>query len=431
MVVDGKTAGDLQKVAAGLASVLKRFDKTITQKSIVDGVHKAGGGQYQVIALRDNDYTSIKSQIYDLPGVVFPSSTRLLAVDKKLAPVLLGQIRAMVDKQLAGEAGWRVTIDDSTGVEVQELYSKPVQPAKAMTLTISTKYQKAAEAALAKQPEKGMIVAIQPSTGELLAVAQNAKADKDGLLALAGRFPPGSTFKIVTGSAAIGTGMATADSPQPCPGTMKIGTRVVPNNNEFDKGTIPLHAAFAFSCNTTFANLASKMPPTLLSDTARQFGLGVDFVMPGATTITGSVPPATDETERAEDGFGQGKVLASPFGMALVAATVQSGEVPLPKLVRGETTTRDTVAPAVDAKTLAAMRSMMREVVTSGHAATMKGVADAHGKTGTAQFGDGTHAHGWFVGYTGDLAFATLLVDAGVSTKAANAAALFVKAALG
>ena len=430
VVVDGKAAGDVNRVAGGLASVLKRFDKTITQKSIVDGVRKSGG-QYQVISLRDNDYKSIKARIYDLPGVVFPSSTRLLAVDKKLAPVLLAQIRALVDKQLAGQAGWRVTINNSTGTEVQELYSKPVQPAQAMTLTISTKYQKAAEAALAKQPQKGMIVAIQPSTGELLAVAQNTKADKDGLPSLSGRYPPGSTFKIITGSAALGSGMATADSKQPCPGKMTIGTREIPNNNEFDKGTIPLHEAFAVSCNTTFANLASKMPANLLSDTALRFGLGVDYVMSGATTITGSVPPATDETERAEDGFGQGKVLASPFGMALVAATVESGKLPLPTLVRDTKTTQNVAVQPVDPEVLKAMRAMMREVVTSGHGATMKDIPNSYGKTGTAQFGDGTHAHGWFVGYVGDMAFATLLVDAGVSTKAANTAALFVKAAKG
>ncbi|TDP97342.1 penicillin-binding transpeptidase domain-containing protein [Labedaea rhizosphaerae] len=430
VVVDGKAAGDLNKVAGGLASVLKRFDKTITQKSIVDGVKKSGG-HYQVISLRDNDYKSVKSRIYDLPGVVFPSSTRLLAVDKKLAPVLLGQIRALVDKQLTGQAGWRVTINNSTGTEVQELFSKPVQPAQAMTLTISTKYQKAAEAALAKQPQKGMIVAIQPSTGEVLAVAQNTKADKDGLPALSGRYPPGSTFKIITGSAALGSGMATANSKQPCPGKMTIGTREIPNNNEFDKGTIPLHEAFAVSCNTTFANLASKMPPNLLSDTALKFGLGVDYVMSGATTITGSVPPATDETERAEDGFGQGKVLASPFGMALVAATVESGKLPLPILVRDTRTTQNVPVQPVDPKVLAAMRSMMREVVTSGHGATMKDIPNSYGKTGTAQFGDGSHAHGWFVGYVGDMAFATLLVDSGTSGKAANAAALFVKAAKG
>lgn len=430
VVVDGKGAKDLNKVAGGLASVLKRFDKTITQKSVVDGVRKSGG-QFQVIALRENDYKSIKSRIYDLPGVRFPSSIRLLAVDKKLAPLLLAQIRAMVDKQLAGQAGWRVTINNSTGTEVQELFSKPVQPAQAITLTISTKYQKAAEAVLAKQPQEGMIVAVQPSTGELLAVAQNAKADKNGLAALSGRYPPGSTFKIVTGSAALGTGLATADSKQPCPGTMKIGTRVIPNNNKFDKGTIPLHQAFAVSCNTTFANLASKMPPDLLPDTARKFGLGVDFVMSGATTITGSVPPAADLTERAEDGFGQGKVLASPFGMALVAATVQSGRLPLPSLVRGAKTTQDAQVEPVASAVLTDMRAMMREVVTSGHGSNMKNVPDARGKTGTAQFGDGNHSHGWFVGYVGDLAFATLLVDAGTSSKAANASAAFLEAALG
>jgi cell division protein FtsI/penicillin-binding protein 2 len=99
--------------------------------------------------------------------------------------------------------------------------------------------------------------------------------------------------------------------------------------------------------------------------------------------------------------------------------------------VRGSKTTQNVQVQPVDAKVLTAMRSMMREVVTSGHGASMKDISDSHGKTGTAQFGDGTHAHGWFAGYAGDLAFATLLVDAGTSSKAANATALFVKGVKG
>jgi cell division protein FtsI/penicillin-binding protein 2 len=76
---------------------------------------------------------------------------------------------------------------------------------------------------------------------------------------------------------------------------------------------------------------------------------------------------------------------------------------------------------------LDALRGMMREVVTAGTATALRGFAGVRGKTGTAQFGDGTQAHGWFVGYSGDIAFAVLLVGAGSSKPAVEAADRFLK----
>jgi cell division protein FtsI/penicillin-binding protein 2 len=273
------------------------------------------------------------------------------------------------------------------------------------------------------------IVAIQPSTGELLAVAQNAPADAEGAIALTGRYPPGSTFKIITSAAALQSGSAvTADTPVPCPGTITIGPRAIPNSGNFDKGTIPLHTAFAFSCNTSFAKLASDMAPDTLTNAAKQFGIGVDYVIPGVTTVTGSAPPATDLTERAEDGFGQGKILASPFGLAVVASTVASGTVPKATLFRDKPTKLDQQPPAVAAPVLDALRAMMGEVVTLNAPNTLGKLPDVRGKTGTAQFGDGTHSHGWFAGYQGDIAFATLVTDAGTSGVAVDTTNRFLTA---
>ena len=184
-----------------------------------------------------------------------------------------------------------------------------------------------------------MLVAIRPSTGDILAVAQNAAADVDGPTAVTGLYPPGSTFKIVTAGAAIDRNMATPDTLLRCPGECEIGHRVVPNYNRFDLGTVPMAKAFANSCNTTFAELASRMPPTALTVAASQYGIGPDYEIDGITTVSGTVPPTVNLTERTEDGFGQGKVLVSPFGMALAAATVAAGKTPLPRLIVGRETT--------------------------------------------------------------------------------------------
>jgi len=118
-------------------------------------------------------------------------------------------------------------------------------------------------------------------------------------------------------------------------------------------------------------------------------------------------------TERTEDGFGQGKVLVTPFGMAMVAATVASGKTPTPHLIVGSETTESGEHPPISQDMLDGVREMMRLVVTNGTAKDIAGSGDVHGKTGEAEFAGGSHA--WFAGYRGDLAFAALIVGGGSS----------------
>ena len=86
--------------------------------------------------------------------------------------------------------------------------------------------------------------------------------------------------------------------------------------------------------------LAVNLPPDGLTKAAAQLGLGIDYIAPGMTTVTGSVPVADSPALRVEAGIGQGKVTASPFGMALVAATLAHGSVPAPTIVAGRTRRR-------------------------------------------------------------------------------------------
>ena len=190
--------------------------------------------------------------------------------------------------------------------------------------------------ALAAIPTPAAIVAIQPSTGDVLAVSQNAPADAQGAIALTGLYPPGSTFKTVTVSAALQAGQVTPDSVLACPGTENIEGRQIPNDDNFDLGEVPLHTAFARSCNTTMGRLAVNLPPDGLTKAAAQLGLGIDYTAPGMTTVTGSVPVADTSALRVEEGIGQGKVTATPFGMALVAAALARGSVPAPAIVAGQ-----------------------------------------------------------------------------------------------
>lgn len=427
VTVDKSQAGDLAQVAGVLAGAVGRFDPSITAQSIIDGATKAPTG-FAVVTLRNTDYQQVKAQIHELAGVRFTSQVRLLAPDRNFGAQILGTIRKTVEERNAGKAGWRIVTVNAAGDEVQELFSQAPQPAEATTVALDRAMQSAAEQAVGPIPQPAVILAMQPSTGDILAVAQNAPADAQGLLALTGQFPPGSSFKIVTAAAALADGKAAADTPLPCPGTITVQGRVIPNENQFDKGVIPLHSAFAFSCNTTFAQLASGFAPDALTKTAKQFGIGVDYALPGVTTVTGRAPAATDVLERASDGFGQGRVLVSPLGMALVASTVAKGSTPTPSLIRGAATTSDTPPTPIAQPVLDSIRQMMREVVTSGTARELQGLPDVGGKTGTAQFGDGTHSHGWFVGTRGDLAYAALIVGGETSTPAVTMTGAFLRA---
>jgi cell division protein FtsI/penicillin-binding protein 2 len=228
--------------------------------------------------------------------------------------------------------------------------------------------QTAAEDAVEPVAQPTVLVAVAPSTGDLLAVAQNGPADAAGAISLTGRYPPGSTFKMVTATAAVAGLHLTLDSPEPCPGVTVIGGRPVPNEGEFDLGTVPLRTAFARSCNTTFAQLGAQLPPDALPSAALRLGLGADYRVPGLTTVTGAVPPSTDTVQRAENGFGQGQVIATPLGMALAAATVARGANVVPQLIHGRPTEVLAAATPPDGPALDQLRPMMRAVVTDGTA---------------------------------------------------------------
>ncbi|MGH3864657.1 MAG: penicillin-binding transpeptidase domain-containing protein [Pseudonocardiaceae bacterium] len=424
----GKTP-DLPGVAAQLAAALGRFDPQLTQQSIIAGAGAAPAGAPSAVAvLREHDYQAVRDQIYELPGVSFPTQQRLLGPDRNFASQLVPGIRTVVEEQRAAAAGWRIVTVAALGNEVETLASQQPHPVPTLTTTIDRAVQVAGQHAADSVPDPAMIVAIQPSTGEILGVAQNKAADAQGALSLTGRYPPGSTFKIVTAVAALQSKQVTPDSPVACPATTTIGQRVVPNDHFFDLGTVPLHTAFARSCNTTFAQLAARLGASALTDAAHQMGIGMDYDIPGVTTVTGQVPPSESMVRRAENGFGQGRVLASPFGMALVASTVAAGgQLPTPVLIRGmpTQTALGPVAP-MSREVADAVRAMMREAVTQGTAKSLAGQGQLYGKTGTAE--DDATAHGWFVGFRGDLAFATLVVGAGSSVPALDVSGRFLSA---
>ena len=414
--LDAKKAGPaLMATARVVADVLRQFDDTLNPQLLAERA-SSSTRPLDLVTLRPAHRDRVAGALDALPGVVVTPQAAMLPTDDRFAPAVVGEVKKAVLDELDGEAGWRVVSVNQNGADVDILTEVAPKPAPSITLTLDRRVQDAAQHAVDAQGNKAMIVAMRPSTGEILAVAQNAAADADGIAATTGLYPPGSTFKIVTAGAAIQSNMADPDSMVACPGQIEIGHRTIPNYDRFDLGTVPLSRAFADSCNTTFAELASRMPPTALNVAASQFGIGEDYVIDGLTTVTGTVPATVDLTERTEDGFGQGKVLVTPFGMTLAAATVAAGETPMPHLIAGRTTVETGEHPPADPGALEGLRSMMRLVVQDGTAKDIRDSGEVYGKTGEAEFAGGSHA--WFAGYRGDLAFAALIVGGGSSAYA-------------
>ncbi|QSE88617.1 penicillin-binding transpeptidase domain-containing protein [Rhodococcus pseudokoreensis] len=412
---DAAQSGNVIGSAQSLASALVTFDNTLTAQSIAESA-TAVKGDYLVTRLRSDDYEQVAGVLGAIPGVSVSDEADLVATDRNFAPDLVGQVKKTVIDEVDGKAGWSVVTVNQNGVDTDVLTETAPQTSPSFSISLDRPIQIAAQNAVNARTDQTMMVVIQPSTGDVLAVAQNKAADKDGPVALTGLYPPGSTFKIITAGAAISSGIATPDTMVPCPGRIEIGERSVPNYNEFALGTVPMATAFARSCNTSFAKLASEMQPDALTVAASQYGIGPDYEVVGLPTDSGSVPPADDLVQRTEDGFGQGKVVVSPFGMALAAATIAHGTTPVPRLIAGRETKIDGEHPPISPEMVEGLRGMMRLVVTSGTAERIEDQGEVYGKTGEAEVEGGSHA--WFVGYRGDLAFATLVVRGGSSDNA-------------
>ena len=409
-----------------VAALLNPIDAGITAESLQTKLNAANGQPVTAVTLRAEDLAPIGDALSATPNVTLAPQTRLLTTDKALTSPTLSGLSDLWQRGTDDATGWAVSAQTSTGG--QRVGGQDPKPVADIASTLDIGMLRDAKDALAPIPTPAAVVVIQPSTGDVLAVGQNPAADAEGPIALTGLYPPGSTFKPVTVSAALQAGQVTPDSVVACPGSENIEGRQIPNDDNFDLGQVPLHTAFARSCNTTMGRLAVNLAPDGLTKAATQLGLGIDYTAPGMTTVTGKVPVADTAALRVEEGIGQGQVTASPFGMALVAAALARGSVPTPTIVAGRPGTPDRTPDPLPAGIADRVKSMMRETITDGTATALQDIPGLLGKTGTAEYIDNTHAHGWFVGIDRDLALAVFVSDAGSSGPAVEAAGRVLRA---
>lgn len=398
-------------------------------QSAIDGAAESGEAEpenYTVVSLREEDIAPIRDQLAGTENVLLDEDHRLISVG--LPSPAMSSVEEPLRERMGERGGWAAGIA-SSGVMREELASAAPEPIGDITTTLDPAIQSAAQSAVSGSGFASSIVAIRPSTGELVAAAQNDAASSLGPVALQGHFPPGSTFKVVTTSAALSEGVVGANDTVSCPGVTSVDGRTIPNEDEFALGQVSMGTAFARSCNTTQAILSSGLTDTSLRDTAAQLGLGTEMTIPGLDAYTGEVPVAEQGPARVEASIGQGTVTASPFGLALMSASVAAnGNLVLPTFFQGEPATVPNPPAPLDPGVANTIQDYMRQVVTSGTGTGGGSIPDLRGKTGTAETGMGD-PHGWFTGYAGDLAFAVLMQEADSSKPAVSMAANFLSQA--
>ena len=406
-----------------------------------------------VARIRPDRFAQVRPVLEPVPGVFFRRTTGRLAVSENFALHVLGRydevtaerleqlggpyivgdrvglsgLEAAFERRLAGTPSGEVRIVDATsGDTVRAVFSFAGTPPQPVGTTLDRRTQEAAEQALAGVTSPAALVAVDATTGDLRAVVSRP-LDQPFNRALAGQYPPASTFKVVTTAALLAT--TRPETPAPCPPEATVGGQTFRN---FEGGSLTgttFRSAFAQSCNTAFVTLSSGLTDAGLVAAAGSFGFDRQYDL-GLPTEGATFPAPKDLAERASQAIGQGRVEASPVHMATVAAAVASGSWRPPRLLV------DNVpgpATALDPQVAATLKELTAEVVRTGTgtAAAVAGQQVA-GKTGTAEIGgpnpDRTHA--WFIGYRGSLAFSVLVEGGGVGGRvAAPLAARFVASA--
>ncbi len=295
--------------------------------------------------------------------------------------------------------------------------SDPVNTSAVKT-TIDLNVQAAAQTAVNQAKNSSMVV-IQPSTGNILAVANNPPNGLD--TAMVGRYAPGSTFKTITTTMVLNKGIITdLNQTWDCPPTLNADG-ITLHNSEQEAGVGKSFLwDFAQSCNNAFSRFSSnsEVSKSVLAQTAHDY-YGFDQkwdVGLGQPTVYGHVPTSSSNS-LAEELVGQDQITASPLTMASVAATIANGSFKQPILAPGTSQLALTPLPA---NTDANLKTLMHEVVASGTLAGVLTQPGAYGKTGTAEVGTGKTPNSWTIAVHGDFAVAALAIGGNFGAQTAG-----------
>jgi penicillin-binding protein 2 len=364
-----------------------------------------------------------------------------------------GGLEKVYDKYLRGTAGRRMIQVNAAGRKVKDLGIEEPRPGMDIYLTIDLDVQKAAEEALGDR--SGAVVAMDPNTGEILALASHPNYDpnlfprgiapKDWVRltndpthplynrAIQSVYPPGSTFKIIVSLAGLESGVIKPNDRVTCRGSIRSGKHSFRCWKREGHGTISFHQGLVESCDVYFYTMGERIGWDRIAQYAKNLGFGslTGILLPDEKQ--GLIPTTEWKQKKTKEpwypgdtyinSIGQGFVLVSPIqACQMMGAIANGGYFYRPTLLK-QTRNRETGAVKIfsperkgrivlDAKALEEVRKALAGVVSepggTGHA-VQNPFATVAGKTGTAQviaqkipgkkLGEKTQDHAWFVAY--------------------------------
>ncbi len=422
--------------------------------------HRLPGVAISVVPTRDYPHGGMSAHVFGYIREVSGDQLKSPLFSGYLPGDTVGQygVEADLERYLRGERGARTVIVNARGSKIGEAFASPEKPGADIVLTIDRKVQAAADEALAGK--HGAVVAMDPATGEILALASapqfspaaftsemskeawaalvDPKENRLSNRALQGAFPPGSVFKIFVAAAALNEGVVSPAEKVWCPGHYQFGKRSFKCHKHSGHGSVNMFDAIVQSCDVYFYVIGQRLGVDRIFHYAHDlFGLGQPTRLTEGDENAG-VMPSTKWKEsyfrREEDkkwypgetlsvAIGQGAVSTTPVQLArALAAVVNGGKLLKPRLVKrvvagdGRVIEEFPAEPEVigaaaiepeAAKLLeGAMVGVVAEARGTGHRAALPKASGIQvgGKTGTAQVasresGVKEEDHAWFAGY--------------------------------
>jgi Penicillin binding protein transpeptidase domain/NTF2-like N-terminal transpeptidase domain/Penicillin-binding Protein dimerisation domain len=346
----------------------------------------------ELVVLRPGQYQRMAGRLARVPGLII--RTEQLRLFDSVAPAVVGTVGTELSsvlrnqgiayrpgatvglsglqrarqRDLAGTPTIKVVTETAGGRQVSVLASWPGQSSRPVRTTIDSGLQTAVDAALGPLPQSAAVVAVQASTGHILTVAEHTAPGVPGIDPLAGSYPPGPAFTIVSTEALLASGLRVGTQ-VPCTKVNDVGGRIFTNVPPVQgSGSQPVFVTdFANACGTAFSGLSWRLSGHDLTAAASGFGLGAPWQLP-LPSFSGSIQPPSSVAAIAAGTIGEAGVQVSPLTMALIAGQVDSGTRHAPSLLAGADPPTPKAAgdPPFSAASLATLRTLMRATVQQG-----------------------------------------------------------------
>ncbi|MGA9873881.1 MAG: NTF2-like N-terminal transpeptidase domain-containing protein, partial [Rhodococcus sp. (in: high G+C Gram-positive bacteria)] len=295
ILLDPAQMPDPAASAAQLADVIDVVAPLITADTLLSDLAASPGSSVLAVNLRDDDFAVLEDDLRAIPGVVVTQTPKLIAGDRRITSPLLDSLRNAWQANRDATSGWAVDVIGPDGALTRQAgFQGPGGPD--LQATLDPRVQLAAEEAVVSVGTSASIVAIAPSTGAIVAAAQNSYANEQGQIAFSGMYPAGSAADLLAVD------------------------------------------------GLDAANL----------------GLGINYSMPGLDAFTGQLPSANAAIDRIRTvGNETSQVAVTPFGLAQMGAAIARGNAPLPSIVAGHTAVADKDAGSIPPAALAELREKL------------------------------------------------------------------------